>query len=499
MLYTCGFEILLVLTWQDMADVLEAVVWERAKAIGHRRSWRVVAEEMMATLNKTWPAALCTPEQAASVAVKLDADLLHKRFERLAKKSIRPGVLRRRALAVLAKTQLYSPTESTPLWTFFRTGENTVVNKGALAQKNKTLAKAALERDAQRKPRQHKETAKSSPTAATPTTATAEERGAEAPAAAGAESEGKDETPPGLQRGGKHGGGRGGAIPIETKVAVRDLMVDDHIPARDIPKAVLDMFVLLHHRLPREDELFTHSKIKSWVCGLFAADIVADINQFWEAREKYGESVQGHIFHDGTRRTDPEVGHHGELMQFIFSYFHPGLQRGVWFVLSFRFTVGGSAAQTARALAVCLQDVGLHVVKPSRGDATVAFTVAPTAVAPKGDVICSIGSDNTGSALNVVGEYEKLTGSKLPGSEWPCPTHINALEGKNPTLALCGDSGTAFNDPNALNISDKWWYICDKHWNFVQHWWAQLKLSTKLARPKRGVTRLAFLGVDLAA
>ena len=139
MLYTCGFEILLVLTWQDMADVLEAVVWERAKAIGHRRSWRVVAEEMMATLNKTWPAALCTPEQA--VAVKLDADLLHKRFERLAKKSIRPGVLRRRALAVLAKTQLYSPTESTPLWTFFRTGENTVVNKGALAQKNKTLAK----------------------------------------------------------------------------------------------------------------------------------------------------------------------------------------------------------------------------------------------------------------------------------------------------------------------------------------------------------------------
>jgi hypothetical protein len=110
-----------------------------------------------------------------------------------------------------------------------------------------------------------------------------------------------------------------------------------------VPKALVDVFVLINQRAPRQEELITHSKLKDWVCELFASDLISELNRFWECREKYGPSVQLHAFHDGTRRTDPLVGHHGELMQFILSYFHPGLGRAVWFVLSFRFTVGGAA------------------------------------------------------------------------------------------------------------------------------------------------------------
>ena len=91
----------------------------------------------------------------------------------------------------------------------------------------------------------------------------------------------------------------------------------------------------------------------------------------------------------------------------------------------------------------------------------------------------------------MVPEYEKLTASKLTGGEWPCPIHILALEGKNPTVALCkppkDDDPNAFNHENALNIADKWWYICDKHFNLIQHWWKALGIKATLNKPIRGL------------
>ena len=60
------------------------------------------------------------------------------------------------------------------------------------------------------------------------------------------------QTPIGLQRGkavandlAGDGRGRGGAISMKTKVAVRDLVTEDAIPIRDVPKAIVDFFVLL--------------------------------------------------------------------------------------------------------------------------------------------------------------------------------------------------------------------------------------------------------------
>ena len=117
--------------------------------------------------------------------------------------------------------------------------------------------------------------------------------------------------------------------------------------------------------------------------------------------------------HDGTRRTDPKVGHHGELMQFLFSYFNPRCGCGTSFVLSLRFTVGGSAAHTANALAVVLTDVGLYSLTPSKSECkALDVTVLKPAI------LCTVQSDNTGSAINVEPELEKLTGEKLLGGTW---------------------------------------------------------------------------------
>ena len=81
-------------------------------------------------------------------------------------------------------------------------------------------------------------------------------------------------------------------------------------------------------------------------------------------------------------------------MQFLASYFDPAKGSAVWFLLSLRFTVGGSAAHTANALAVCLVDVGLLYLKDS-ADETRAFEFTRV---PAGEgVLCTVQSDNTGS------------------------------------------------------------------------------------------------------
>jgi hypothetical protein len=280
------------------------------------------------------------------------------------------------------------------------------------------------------------------------------------------------------------GRGRGGAVSLLTKVAICDLVTEDHVPVRDVPKVIVDAYVLMHQRAPEESELITHSKIRDWICELHGMDLKAEIDEFWSCVLKYGKDrVKAHVGHDGTRRTDPEVGHHGELMQFMFSYFNPQRGHAVAFPLSFRFTVGGSASHTANAMAVCLADVAMYTVSVSP-DPTIAVKVK---VLHK-SLLCSVQSDNTGSAINVEAKLQDLTNEQLVGGTWYCPTHINALGGKNPVLALTGDAGTAFDDPNALNITQKWWYICDKHWDLVQHWWPKVgNAPGMLVRPTRGL------------
>ena len=109
----------MLLRWQDFADILEAVVWERAKTTRHGRSWQKVASDMAKSLAKTWPLALCTEEQASICAVALTADALKHRFQKLAKKKISPATARAKAENLIGMTQLYLPPAEMPLWTYF--------------------------------------------------------------------------------------------------------------------------------------------------------------------------------------------------------------------------------------------------------------------------------------------------------------------------------------------------------------------------------------------
>lgn len=52
------------------------------------------------------------------------------------------------------------------------------------------------------------------------------------------------------------------------KVAVRDLVVEDHVPIRDVPKVLVDCMVALTQQLPKAEQLITHSHIADWICEL---------------------------------------------------------------------------------------------------------------------------------------------------------------------------------------------------------------------------------------
>lgn len=143
-------------------------------------------------------------------------------------------------------------------------------------------------------------------------------------------------------------------------------------------------------------------------------------------------------------------------------------------MISLRFTVGGSAACTARALAVNLQDGGLYRCQPSE-DLKEPFAVV---VLQKG-VLFDLGADNTPSALNVSLEISKLSGE--PCGVWKCPTHVIAMDSKTPNVQLCGDAGKDFNFRNALNISNKWWYVCTKHGELVRYHWSKARCVSKVS------------------
>ena len=61
--------------------------------------------------------------------------------------------------------------------------------------------------------------------------------------------------------------------------------------------------------------------------------------------------------------------------------------------------------------------------------------------------------------------------SKLTGevhASYPCPTHMNALDGKNPIDKAFGrrpsePSTKSFDQPNVLNVPAKAFYIWSKH------------------------------------
>ena len=446
------------------------------------------------SLETSWPAMLCSLEHAAAIGVKLEVEPLAERFRLLAKK--KPNMQRQRAAAlrlIAQSGQIAAPPEGMSLWQFFKPGENVLINKGSLASKNHTLAKGRSEK--RRRP------LKRISRAATPPPPAPVARAAAA-AAAGIEAAGpslddllaralQPATLPGLLRGKaaglRKGQGRGGALQKALKVGVRDLVTEDSVPIRDVPKVLLDMLVILTQQIPKETDLITHSHIRDWIVDLAASDLYDDWAEFWSVRDEFGPLTVLHLGHDGTRRADRKTGKHGELMQIVASYFNPRLKRAVEFIVSMRFTVGGSAPHTARAIAVNLADAGVYRVSRSP-ESTTAMVVSVL----QSGVLFDLGTDNTGSAINVSAEMKLLTGE--PCGLWPCPTHINALDGKTPITDMTGDSGKEFSARNAMNIAPKWWYVCDKHGETIRHWWHLLGCGSKLSVEQAMVKKKPLMG-----
>ena len=330
--------------------MLEAVIWERARPMkdteNEARPWKRPAESVVALLENAWPSQLCSRTAARAIGVQIGVKALEDRFRRLASAREPMERFRARAIMAIAKSgQMATPPPEMTLWNFFKPAENILVNKGALASKEKALQQG---RSARR--RQLYEEQREAAQAETPAPQPARPRRPDGSPAAPtpateAAADGNDEGGeyggyfPGLQRGGAGGRGRGGAIQMSTKIGVQSLVAECHVPVRDVPKVLVDAAVLLTGEVPAETELNSQSHIADWMNELSAGELYDQIAEFWSVRREFGSSVVLHGAHDGTRRTDRDTGKYGELMQFRMSYFNPRptVNRAVSFLLSMRF------------------------------------------------------------------------------------------------------------------------------------------------------------------
>ena len=287
---------------------------------------------MVKSLDTTWPGCLCSATHAAAIGVKLKPRALQIRFERLAKKREPLPDIRRRAIRILSQAgQIASPPDGMTLWQFFKPSENVLVNKGSLAAKEKALAAGKKRRraDAHATKTKSKTAAPAPPPptrppppnrpppiniptedvaddAATPPTETAP-----ADTLAGLMQSEQRVCLSGLLRGREagivYGRGRGGKIQHATKVGIRDLVVADHVPVRDVPKVLVDAQVLLTQQLPEAKEILTHSHIADWICELANEDLYDDWAEFWSVRREFGPLIVLHVAHDGSRRRDRKL------------------------------------------------------------------------------------------------------------------------------------------------------------------------------------------------
>ena len=433
---------------------------ERALALKTRNnSWEEVAKAMHAAAPATWPKVL---GDGKTFNVSLEIGPLRERLKRVFKPRYnRTGIVaaaRTKAVAILSRSQLYPPDADTTLWNWCIPKMHQIVNTGKLA---------SLERSAGRRPSRAKTPGvkKAAKAAAPP---------AETPASPIRKLE-----LPGMKRGGKGGKGKGGAIPISVKVTVRDLVVNCGVPMRKAPAVWATCYTGLLGEAPNPKSLFTKGSITRWIIDMHSGELLSDINAFWAYRAKYPDAKL-HVIHDATMRKTYEIGRDAKLMNYLVSYFNADLKKAVYFILSMRaLPGGGSAAATARGLAVSMADTGAYVLKSSATDDE-AFTVQVT---EKGKgVLDDLGSDNTASALNVAAEMSKLTGEVH--ASYPCPTHMNALDGKNPIDKAFGrrpsePSTKSFDQPNVLNVPAKAFYIWSKHKDLWEYYWRKGKHEPK--------------------
>ena len=451
--------------WQEVADVLEAVVLEKALQLRARyNSWLEVAKAIHAAAPSSWPKTL-GDSKAFNVSLEIYPlrDRLKARFPTKGNRKHTVAAARKKALAILARSQVHLPDPDTTLWNYCLPKMHEIVNKGKLSSLQRSVA--ASRSKGRAKPPGTQKKAKAATPAATPT---------ETPASPVRKLE-----LPGVKRGGKGGGGKGGAIPMSVKVAVRDLVVNCGVPMRKVPAVWATCHTGLLGEAPDPKSMFTKGSITRWIIDMHSGELLSDINAFWAYRAKYPDAKL-HVIHDATTRKTYEIGRDAKLMNYVISYFNADLKKAVYFILSMRaLPGGGSAAATARGLAVSMADTGAYVLKASAKEDE-AFTVQVT---EKGKgVLDDLGSDNTASALNVADEMSKLTGEVHPS--YPCPTHMNALDGKNPVEKAFGCRPAApttksFDLPNVLNVPAKTFYIWSKHRAIWEAYWRKGKYEPK--------------------
>ena len=288
------------------------------------------------------------------------------------------------ACEAILKTQMYAPSAAVRIMDYFKRAQNVLVNQGVLMPQPKAEPPARLHfvsHATQTTPADWAAVAEVTPQPRQPVGRTPIDE-ASPPSASPATPATPATLPAGLLRGGE-GSGRGGGHQPGFKVAVCELVSDCGVPIRAVPKAFAVIWNAIHRRAPPADALFGHSAIAEWISDQGAAGLQKDIAGFRACRNKWGDTKL-HVHHDGTGRVDRALGDHAHLMAFVASYFDPGLDRAVWFVLSMRFVVGGTADQTAHGLLVSLADLadqmrGLQLAARMKGATKEKMAEAPEA------------------------------------------------------------------------------------------------------------------------
>ena len=148
---------MLRLMWQEVADVLEAVVLEKALQLRARyNSWLEVAKAIHAAAPSSWPKTL---GDSAAFNVSLEIDPLNERlkakFPTKGNRKHTVAAARKKALAILARSQVHLPDPDTTLWNYCLPKMHEIVNKGKLSSLQRSVAaarsRAGLSRRARRR------------------------------------------------------------------------------------------------------------------------------------------------------------------------------------------------------------------------------------------------------------------------------------------------------------------------------------------------------------
>ena len=89
---------------QDIALVMEAAIYERARALQNEQSEEPLAVRLADKLATAWPAGLSSIEQASACAVSLTHTAFRGRLERLRRCKSSEANLPRAAVRVLARS-----------------------------------------------------------------------------------------------------------------------------------------------------------------------------------------------------------------------------------------------------------------------------------------------------------------------------------------------------------------------------------------------------------